>query len=213
MAVNVRPAAVVLVHGLWMHGVAMEYHRRYLRHAGFDAVSYSYPSVRNSLAANADDLAAFARGLDAPTLHWVGHSLGGIVILCALARATLPPGRVVLAGTPYRGSRAAEILEGQTFGAQLLGRSVREWLAAPKPTDFGGHEVGVIAGSIGVGLGRVVAPGLPQPNDGTIAVEETDVPGACDRIVLPITHTGMLASRTVARQIAAFLRDGRFMHS
>jgi len=192
----------------------MEYHRRHLARAGFDVISYSYPSVRLSLAENADDLAQFARDLAAPCIHWVGHSLGGIVILCALTRAPqLPPGRVVLAGTPYRGSRAAEILERQAFGAPLLGHSVREWLAAPKPADFGGREIGVIAGSIGVGLGRVVAPGLPQPNDGTVAVEETMVPGARDNIVLPITHTGMLASRAVARQIEAFLRDGYFEHT
>ncbi len=204
----------MLVHGLWMHGMALEYHRRHLVRVGFAAVSYSYSSVRLSLAENADDLVQFARNLAVPHLHWVGHSLGGIVILCALARAPhLPPGRVVLAGTPYRGSRAAEILEQQAFGPQLLGRSVREWLSAPKPMDFGGREIGVIAGSVGIGLGRVVAPDLPQPNDGTVAVEETAVPGARDNIVLPITHTGMLASRAVARQIEAFLRDGHFEHS
>jgi len=192
----------------------MEYHRRHLVRSGFAAISYSYPSVRLSLVENADDLVQFAHDLAAPHIHWVGHSLGGIVILCALARALhLPPGRVVLAGTPYRGSRAAQILERQAFGAQLLGRSVREWLAVPKPMDFGGREIGVIAGSVGIGLGRVVAPDLLQPNDGTVAVEETAVPGARDNIVLPITHTGMLASRAVARQIAAFLRDGHFENS
>ncbi len=194
--------------------MALEYHRRHLVRAGFEALSYSYPSVRLSLAENADDLVQFARNLAAPRIHWVGHSLGGIVILCALARAPhLPPGRVVLAGTPYRGSRAAEILERQAFGAQLLGRSIREWLAAPKTMDFGGREIGVIAGSVGIGLGRVFAPDLPQPNDGTVAVEETALPGARDNIVLPITHTGMLASRAVSRQIAAFLHDGHFEHT
>jgi len=192
----------------------MEYHRRHLVRSGFAAISYSYPSVRLSLVENADDLVQFAHDLAAPHIHWVGHSLGGIVILCALARALhLPPGRVVLAGTPYRGSRAAQILERQAFGAQLLGRSVREWLAVPKPMDFGGREIGVIAGSVGIGLGRVVAPDLLQPNDGTVTVEETAVPGARDNIVLPITHTGMLASRAVAHQIAAFLRDGHFENS
>jgi len=210
---SARPATVVLVHGLWMHGIAMEYHRRHLARAGFDAVSYSYPSVRNSLAENADDLAQFASRLAAPCIHWVGHSLGGIVILCALQRAPLPSGRVVLAGTPYRGSRAAEILEHHLFGAQLLGRSICDWLVSEKSAACGGREIGVIAGSVGVGLGRLVAPDLPQPNDGAVAVAETDVPGACDRIVLPVNHTGMLASRTIARQITAFLRHGRFEHS
>jgi len=197
-----------------MHGVAMEYHRRYLVRSGFATLSYSYPSVRLSLAENAEDLVQFARDLAAPHIDWVGHSLGGIVILCALARAPyLQSGRVVLAGTPYCGSRAAETLERQVFGALLLGRSVREWLATPKPMDFGACEIGVIAGSVGFGLGRVVAPDLSQPNDGTVTVEETIIPDARDNIVLPITHTGMLASRAVARQIVAFLRNGHFEHS
>ncbi len=63
-----------------------------------------------------------------------------------------------------------------------------------------------------IGLGRVVAPDLPRPNDGAVTVAETRLAAACDRIELPVSHTGMLFSRRVARQVGAFLRDGRFEH-
>ncbi|MBI4190888.1 MAG: alpha/beta hydrolase [Betaproteobacteria bacterium] len=202
---------VVLVHGLWVHGLLMELQRRYLARAGFDAVSYSYPSMRLTLTENADRLARFARSLAAPCIHWVGHSLGGLVILRMLEREpALPPGCVVLLGVPYRDSYAGRALARNVFGARALGRSIREWLDSKKPAQFPGRKIGVIAGSIGVGLGRVVARGLPAPNDGVVTVAETELEAACDRIVLPVNHTGMLLSRRVARQTEAFLRDGRF---
>jgi hypothetical protein len=89
---------------------------------------------------------------------------------------------------------------------------MREWMECAKPAAFPGREIGVIAGSVGVGLGRVVARKLPTPNDGVVTVEETECEAACDRIVLPINHMGMLVSRRVARQTGVFLRSGRFDH-
>ncbi len=206
-------ATVVLVHGLWVHGVLMRLQRRYLARMGFEAVCYSYPSVRLSLTENANRLAQFAQTLAAPTIHWVGHSLGGLVVLRMLEReAALPPGRIVLLGTPYVDSHAGRTLAGSALGARMLGRSMRESLDSNKPALFPGREIGVIAGTRSMGLGRVFAPDLPAPNDGAVTVAETRLAAASDRIELPVTHTGMLLSRRVARQTGAFLRDGRFDH-
>jgi pimeloyl-ACP methyl ester carboxylesterase len=206
-------AITVLVHGLWMHGVVMELQRFYLARMGFDAVCYSYPSVRLTLTANADRLAQFARSLQAPHVHWVGHSLGGLVILRMLARdSAIPRGRVVLLGVPYRDGYARRSLAASRLGARILGRSIGEWLDVEKPEDYPGREIGVLAGSLSRGLGRLVAHGLPLPNDGVVTVAETEMAAACDRIVLPVSHSGMLFSRRVARQSGAFLRDGKFDH-
>ena len=206
-------AVTVLVHGLWVHGVLMQRQRLLLARMGFDAVCYSYPSVRLTLTENAGRLAQFARTLAAPRIHWVGHSLGGLVILRMLERETLlPPGRIVLLGAPYRDSHTGRALAGSAWGARALGRSMREWLGSHKPVSFPGREIGVIAGTLSVGLGRLVARDLPVPNDSAVAVAETELGAARDRIELPVTHTGMLLSRRVARQSGAFLRDGRFEH-
>ena len=206
-------AITVLVHGLWMHGVVMEFQCWSLQRMGFNAVTYSYPTMRLTLTENAARLAQFARTLAAPRIHWVGHSLGGLVILRMLEReSAIPPGRVVLVGAPYAGSHAGRVLARRSWGARALGRSLSEWFNLVKPAQFPGREIGVIAGTRSFGLGRVVAPNLPRPNDGVVTVEETAMPGACDRVLLAVSHTGMLLSRSVAHQTGVFLRDGAFDH-
>ena len=203
----------VLVHGLWTHGVLMEPQRYLLGRMGFKIMCYSYPSVRFTLTENARGLAQFARALAAPAVNFVGHSLGGLVILRMLERETaLPPGRIVLLGSPYGGTFAGTALAASKLGSRMVGRSMREWLETPRPERFPGREIGVLAGTQSLGLGRVFAPTLPAPNDGAVTVAETRLAAASDHIELPVTHTGMLLSRRVARQVGAFLRDGRFAH-
>lgn len=202
-----------MVHGLWMPGLAMELMRRRVARGGHRAVAYSYPSMRITLRENAERLARYLRELNASRLHLVGHSLGGMIILSAIDVATaLPPGRVVLLGTPVTGSYAARRLQRLPGGRTALGRTLAEWLGSPRPMSAPTRETGVIAGNIPLGMGRIVAPRLPLPNDGVVSVEETRLFGMRDHIVLPVSHSGMLVSRAVPRQICAFLRDGAFAH-
>jgi len=202
---------VVLVHGLWVHGIAMELMRRRIERSGYRVFAYSYPSMRLTLAENAERLALYCRGLVAPRLHFVGHSLGGLIVLRMLERAAgLKPGRIVLIGTPVAGSLAAQRLARLPGGRAALGRSMAEWMSAARLVANDGSGIGVIAGKLPVGLGRIVAPDLPPPNDGAVSVAETLLPGARDNIVLNVSHSGMLVSRATAHQICAFLRNGAF---
>lgn len=205
---------VVLVHGLWVHGIAMGLMRRRIERCGFRALAYSYPSLRLTLTQNAERLARYCRGLAAPQLHFVGHSLGGLIVLRMLERAAgLQTGRIVLLGAPVAGSLAARRLARLPGGRAALGRSMAEGLAAARSFADGGRDIGVIAGRLPIGIGRVVAPDLPEPSDGAISVSETRLPGARDSIVLDVSHFGMLLSRAVAHQICAFIRDGAFEHA
>lgn len=145
------------------------------------------------------------------TAHVVAHSLGGVIAIEALATAHgLPRGRVVLLGCPVRGSQAARAIARWPIGMQVLGSLAAAELCRScerrSPPD---REVGVISGTRSVGLGRLFAE-LPQPNDGTISVDETHLPGASARIVLDVSHTGMLFSTAVAKATATFLATGRF---
>ncbi len=175
------------------------------------AVAFSYPSLSGCMSDHADALLQFARAQSAERMHFVGHSLGGIVILRALQIANdLPPGRAVLLGTPLQGSRAAQGVSRLPFGRTILGLAVQEECVDCTPREWdGSREVGVIAGSMGLGLGRLFA-NLNTDHDGTVLVEETKLPGANDHIVLPTSHTAMLFSPEVAEQTAHFLKEGRF---
>lgn len=204
---------VILVHGLWMHGVVMTPLQWRVERCGYRAVNYSYPSMRLSFAENAARLAHFCKDFAAPRLHFVGHSLGGLVILGMLQREPPPnTGRIVLVGPPALGSHAAQRLARLPGGRALLGHSIPEWLAGAAPQALERHEIGVIAGSLGIGLGRLIAPDLPEPNDGVVSVAETRLPAARDHIVLHVSHATMLFSTAVARQVCAFLERGVFEH-
>ena len=206
---------VVYVHGLWLQGAeAVLLQRRVTRALGAEWRAFPYHSVEASLAENVAALRGYLARISAPGLHLIGHSMGGLLILELFeTRVAVPPGRVVLLGSPVRGSRSARRLARLPLGRAVLGRTAGDALLAPRePRWQGGRDLGVIAGNLGVGLGRLLGP-IPAPNDGTVLVEETDLPGAAAHIQLPVSHSGMVFSETVARQTAAFLRDGRFAQS
>ncbi|MGP1684370.1 MAG: hypothetical protein ACTS8S_18790, partial [Giesbergeria sp.] len=118
--------------------------------------------------------------------------------------------RVVLMGTPVRACMAGQHLENLVGGKRLLGASREIWRSLPevfRPR----CELGVIAGSRPWGLGRMLMR-LPGTNDGVVRLEETEAAGMRDRVVLPLSHSGMLVSAQVARQVAVFLERGAFDH-
>lgn len=209
------PATVILVHGLWTPAAVLVPHGRWLRRSGYRALRFGYPSVRATLSQNAQALRRFVAAAGGDEIHLVGHSLGGLVILDMLRQEADPRlRRVVLLGTPCTDSHCARRLARVAGMLALLGGSIKEWLArGPGVTAApdSAIEVGVLAGTRSVGLGRVV-PGLPRPNDGVVTLAETRLPGAADHVALPVAHSEMLASRRCAAQIAAFLETGRFAH-
>jgi hypothetical protein len=109
-----------------------------------------------------------------------------------------------------RGSRTARNLARLPFGRRIMGRSIHEDVLTARERQWNGtRELGVIAGDLGFGLGRLVGS-LRGPSDGTVLVEETLLEGARDRVVLRVSHTGMLFSAAVARAAGAFLSTGSF---
>lgn len=200
---------VVLVHGLWMNGLAMLPLARRLERCGHEVIRHGYQSVRRGLRENARRLAAVCERRAAP-LHLVGHSLGGPLIMTMLHdHPHIRVHRVVLLGSPYVNSVVAEGMARFMASRSMLGRTIQDWLRQPRPPVPAGVELGVIAGDVSLGLGRLFAR-LPKPNDGVVVLEETRVPGAADSIVLHTSHSAMLVSPAVARAICAFLRNGSF---
>ena len=186
--------------------------RRLTRDSGLKTHAFHYRSVAGSMSDIAVRLAEFARGLRADRLHFVGHSLGGLVIYRTLEQfADLPPGRVVFLGTPAVASRAAVgAAERLASASKLLGRCVAEELLTERSRRWElDRQLGVIAGTRRVGLGHFFTT-LDGDNDGTVAVSETRLPGATGFITMPVGHMGLLMSARVARETCGFLKEGRF---
>jgi pimeloyl-ACP methyl ester carboxylesterase len=201
---------VILVHGLWVPAAVMTPLAARLGAVGFRCHLFSYFGRARTLQAHAARLARFARGIG--PAHYVGHSLGGLVLLETLQQhRELRAGHVVLLATPARGNFAGRRLGRHAWGRWFLGATRALWSeeravrwARPEP-------LGVIAGTLPMGLGRLLGA-LPGANDGVVRLEETEVEGMRERIVLRVGHSAMLLSARVAAQVAAFLQHARFAH-
>lgn len=201
---------IVLVHGVWVPGLVMMPLAVRLAREGFRCHRFGYRGHGLPLAANADELVRFARAIGAA--HYVGHSLGGLVILRALnEHPEIPAGNVVLLGTPVRGSFSGRRLARHRIGRWMLGETQPLWhdheFMCWKRTE----RLGVIAGTLPIGLGRALGR-LPGANDGVVCIDETAIEGMSERITLRVGHSVMLVSPRVASQTAAFLREGKFLH-
>ena len=126
---DTKNATVVVVHGIWMHGVFMRVLAWRLRKLGYQTRCISYRFLTQTPEQNAGHLAAVVAKVDTPVVHFAAHSLGGIVWLHFVnSGAALPEGRTVLLGSPVQGSHVAARLYRRTFGRWLLGRSVEKGL-------------------------------------------------------------------------------------
>jgi len=204
---------VVLVHGLWMSGIVFALLARRLRVCGFDVALFSYPSVTLTLDQNVRCLERFVASHPAPQTHFVGHSLGGLVVLSFLAGAPRASvGRVVLLGSPCNGCSAADQLSLTRSGRLLLGHALRQWRIEDGVAVTSRIQVGAIAGTHRLGIGTLLVR-LTAPNDGVVTIDETRISGLTDHITLPVTHSGMIVSGRVAQQVCSFLRSGAFSHA
>lgn len=201
---------VILLHGLWMRGIALAMLRRRFENEGYEVDVFDYLSVAAPLEKTLQRLRG--RLGDAPgTVHVVGHSLGGLLALLACrADDGLPPGRIVCMGSPLNGSAAAQRLA-EAGGAWLLGHS-KALLEQGLERWDGRREVGVIAGCKPIGLGAALGQ-IKGEHDGSVAVAETRLPGITDHCVVTASHSGLLFSAEAAAQAVHFLHQGRFRHA
>lgn len=205
-----KRATVLLVPGLWMPAFSLLIQGKRIERCGFHVEAFSYASVLALMTTHAGALAARVAALEVDTIHLVGHSMGGLVILKTLAEYRDPRiSRVVLLGPPFHGSAAGRALGSIALGRLLLGESHALWTQeeqVPAPRDV---EVGVIAGTRPAGLGALLGV-LDRPHDGVLMVSETRIPGMNDHITLKVSHAEMLFAPSVGRQVCAFLKNGRF---
>jgi pimeloyl-ACP methyl ester carboxylesterase len=201
--------AIILLHGLWMRGFTLTMLRRRLEREGYLVELFDYASVLSGPDVGVERLLRRTQALKCEKIHFVGHSLGGLIALQTLQRQPgLTSGRVVCLGSPLRGSAVARAVARLPGGSFVIGKNL-DVLRNGIERWQGTQPVGAIAGRLPMGLGFAVGS-LSSPHDGTVSVAETELPGLTDHCVVPATHTGLLFSERAAAQTIAFLRGARF---
>lgn len=211
---------VILLHGLARTASSMEKLDNKLQKTGYRVVNVDYESRKYPVESLAN--MAINTGLkqcrEEPVerIHFVTHSLGGILIRHYLNHHSIPElGRVVMLGPPNQGSEVVdklrdmpgfEVLNGPA-GLQL-GTSDDDIPRQLGPVDF---ELGVIAGTRSINL--ILSTYLPDTDDGKVTVKGAKVDGMSDFITMPVTHPMMMRNSSVIAQTLHFLEYGKFNHS
>ena len=206
---------VVLLHGLGRDTRAMRFLQYRLEQAGYETFNIGYPSTQLppdkilQLLHNKLQQCCAER----KKVHFVAHSLGGLIVRALLAeRDYLNLGRVVLLGTPNRGSALVDWLHDNYLFRVLAGPTAQQIGTGknafhhhlPRPD----YELGVIAGTHSINpVGSWVLSG---PDDGVVSVESTRIEGMTDFMLTPADHVLMRYSNEVADAVIRFLETGSF---
>ena len=209
---------VVLLHGLMRSSTSMNKMQRELDAEGFITANIDYPSRDHTVEELAgiaveEGLAACRANESVSSIHFVTHSLGGILVRQYLSGNEIPElGRVVMMGPPNQGSAAVdELNEVPGFdwlngpAGRQLGKGEGSVPLALGPADF---ELGVIAGNRTID--PITSAVLENPDDGRVSVEDTKLDGMADFVVVDHSHAFMMRMQKPIELTIRFLLTGQF---
>ena len=206
---------VILLHGLARSDGSMASLATALEEEGYCVANVDY----DSRAGDIESLAVAVIGpalktcADAERVHFVTHSLGGILVRQYLAHHEIENlGRVVMLGPPNKGSEVVDTLR-DVPGFHFINGDAGLELgtgATSVPNQLGAatFDLGIIAGTSTVNL--ILSEMIPGPNDGKVSVENTRLEGMNDHIVMEVTHTFMMRNDEVIEQVIFYLENGKF---
>lgn len=209
---------VILLHGLARTSASMDTMQARLEEAGYIVVNIDYPSREYPI----EELAPMAAGRgvhncramdNVEQIHFVTHSLGGILVRQYLADEDVPElGRVVMLGPPNQGSAAVdELRDVPGFdwingpAGRQLGKGEASVPLALGPADF---ELGVIAGTRSID--PIASAVLDDPDDGKVSVADTRLEGMDDFITVEHSHAFIMRMQRPIELTIQFLKSGRF---
>jgi pimeloyl-ACP methyl ester carboxylesterase len=209
---------VVLLHGLARTSSSLDVMQEALEEDGYLTANIDYPSREHEIVALAtlavgEGLASCRAGENVEKIHFVTHSLGGILVRQYLSTETVDElGRVVMLGPPNQGSNAVDDLEGVPGfdwlngpAGHQLGKGEASVPLALGPVDF---ELGVIAGNRTID--PITSAVLDDPDDGKVSVEDTKIDGMDDFVIVEHSHAFMMRMQQPIDLTKKFLRTGSF---
>ncbi|TNF98730.1 MAG: alpha/beta fold hydrolase [Gammaproteobacteria bacterium] len=208
---------VILLHGMGRTGFSMWFLGRSLKRAGYHVVNLGYPSTRKSIGWIVEEILVpeIARLGNRQSIHFVTHSLGGIVVRQYLQNHSLPEGsRVVMLAPPNRGSEVAD---------RLMNWKPYQWLNGPAGQQLGTSKESVpnrlkpVKAQIGVITGNrstnpLFSNWIEGDDDGKVGVNSAQLNEMADFMILPVTHTFIMNNQRVIRQVLYFIKNGQFDH-
>jgi triacylglycerol lipase len=212
-----RREGVVLLHGLTRSSRSMRRLERRLLRAGYTVANIDYPSREKSIEALAEPTIekglALCRKAKVERIHFVTHSMGGILLRYYLHESQIPElGRVVMLSPPNQGSEVTDAI------GHL---AVYRWLNGPAGDQLGTvtnsmpQQLGAIDAELGVITGDrsinwILSTMIPGPDDGKVSLESAKVAGMDDYRVMPVSHPFIMRDGEVIEEVLYFLAHGCF---
>lgn len=208
---------VILLHGMGRTKYSMRKIAKQLSQTGFQVVNINYPSTKKPIATLIQNYIEpiYQQLLQdgASKIHFVTHSLGGILVRQFLQTHTLPSSsRIVMLSPPNRGSEIVDKFKHRWWfklingsAGQVLGTGNLSLPNSLKPVDA---EIGIITGN------RSSDPWfsyiIPGENDGKVSVASARLSEMKDFEVVKVGHTFIMNNSNVIEQIICFLKKGKF---
>lgn len=189
-----------------------------LNEEGYFVINKSYPSTKHDIETLANDIIprSVASCPDTSQVHFVTHSLGGILVRQYLSeRSVTNLGRVVMLAPPNKGSEITDEMKDNVLYKTVNGPAGLQLgtdsLSVPNQLGPANFELGIIAGTKTVN--PILSQMLPNPDDGKVSVESTKLNGMADHIEVPYSHTFIMNKDDVIEQVIHFLKNGSFNHT
>ena len=211
---------VILLHGLARTAASMTDLEEAFIERSYVVANVDYPSREYPIETLSE--MAIEAGLDQcaqsdhQSVHFVTHSLGGILVRYYLTEHELPRlGRVVMLAPPNQGSEVIDEF-GWLPGFHLLNGPAGDQLgtrenSVPRQLGEVTYPVGILAGTHSINW--ILSTALPNPDDGKVFVESTRVEGMTDFMTLPISHPFIMSDPDAIRQTLRFIETGQFERS
>lgn len=194
---------VVLLHGFWRTARSMSKIEKVLMKKGYAVINLDYPSRREKIEKLSNDYLKKCiekRCTDkSKKIHFVTHSMGGIIVRYFLSKHELPNlGKVIMIAPPNKGSKLADYLSSFPILITILGPALKQLSTAknslPNKIVPPQYPVGIIAGKY----------------DEKVPVESAKIKNMQDFLLVPSTHTYIMDSNRVIKAVQRFLEEGKF---